>query len=239
MTVPYRLHYAPDNASLIVRLVLEELGLPYRTILVDRAARAQHGAAYRAINPAGLIPALETPDGPIFETAAILLWLADRHPGMAPAPDMPERATFLSWLFFTSNTLHAGLRMTFYPENFAGPDHAAQTALLGQMQSRTPGALTLPAALDLLETRYCARPATGGDLPWVTDYYIAALLRWCALYPQGRTGWFRLADWPALASLTRRLEPRAAVQAAIRAEGLGPAPFSAPHYAVPPEGSAT
>ena len=37
----YVLHYAPDNASLAVRLALEELGVPYRTALVDRAARAQ------------------------------------------------------------------------------------------------------------------------------------------------------------------------------------------------------
>ena len=34
---PYRLHYAPDNASLVIRLVLEEMGLPYETVLVDRA----------------------------------------------------------------------------------------------------------------------------------------------------------------------------------------------------------
>ena len=41
----YVLHYAPDNASLIVRLALEEMGLPYRTVLVDRARREQDGAA--------------------------------------------------------------------------------------------------------------------------------------------------------------------------------------------------
>ena len=36
-----RLHYAPDNASLCIRLALEELGLPYETVLVDRATQAQ------------------------------------------------------------------------------------------------------------------------------------------------------------------------------------------------------
>ena len=89
MTAPYRLHYAPDNASLVIRLALEDMGLPYETVLVDRTTREQDSAAYRALNPAGLIPVLETPQGPVFETAAILLWLADTHGQLAPAPADP------------------------------------------------------------------------------------------------------------------------------------------------------
>ncbi len=47
----YRLHYAPpDNASLIVRLALEELGQPYQTVLVDRSVTAQASTAYLKIN---------------------------------------------------------------------------------------------------------------------------------------------------------------------------------------------
>ena len=72
----YTLHYAPDNASLIIRLALEAQGVAYDTCLVDRAAQGQSAPAYRALNPHGLIPALQTPDGPMFETGAILLWLA-------------------------------------------------------------------------------------------------------------------------------------------------------------------
>ena len=125
----YVLHYAPDNASLAVRLALEELGLPYRTALVDRARQAQEGAAYRAVTPTGLIPALETPDGVIFETGAILLWLADRHGGLAPAPDAPERGDFLKWFFLTANTLHPDLRALFYPHRYAGADKAGHRAL--------------------------------------------------------------------------------------------------------------
>ncbi|NBT31105.1 MAG: glutathione S-transferase, partial [Rhodobacteraceae bacterium] len=80
-----RLHYAPDNASLCVRLALTEMGLPFETILVDRRARGQKAPAYLRLNPNGLIPTLETPDGPIYETAAILLWLADRQGDLFPA----------------------------------------------------------------------------------------------------------------------------------------------------------
>ena len=81
----YVLHYAPDNASLIIRAALEVRGLPYATQLVDRGTQEQSTPAYRALNPNGLIPVLETPQGPVFETGAILLWLADTHGGLGPA----------------------------------------------------------------------------------------------------------------------------------------------------------
>ncbi|BDY15502.1 hypothetical protein Sulfitobl28_14720 [Sulfitobacter pontiacus] len=86
----YTLHYAPDNASLIIRLALEAQGVAYDTCLVDRAAQGQSAPAYRALNPHGLIPALQTPDGPLFETGAILLWLADRHGGWPLPRRMPR-----------------------------------------------------------------------------------------------------------------------------------------------------
>ncbi|WP_293576781.1 glutathione S-transferase N-terminal domain-containing protein [Phaeobacter sp.] len=149
----YCLHYAPDNASLVIRLALNEMGLPYRTALVDRRAGAQHSAAYRALNPAGLIPVLETPDGPIFETAAILLWLADRHPaaGLFPTPDSPQRATALKWLFHLSNTVHADLRILFYPDKYI-PTEAVPAAHIPNAPEEA--AITACAALqDGIKTR--------------------------------------------------------------------------------------
>ena len=86
----YTLHYAPDNASLIVRLALEELGVPYHALLVDRRKNAQKSKAYLALNPSGRIPVLETMDGPIFETGAILMWLVDQHQALGPAPTDAE-----------------------------------------------------------------------------------------------------------------------------------------------------
>ncbi len=147
---PYRcpmadliLHYAPDNASLIIRLILEEMGLSYDTCLVDRQAEAQRGAAYLKLNPSGQIPALETPDGPISETAAIALWLVDRHAMMGPAPSDADRGAFLKWLFFMSNTLQSGLRMTFYPEKYLGDTSADQALLRAHMQTVLAGHLQL------------------------------------------------------------------------------------------------
>lgn len=224
------LHYAPDNASLIVRLALEELGLPYEARLVDRSVRAQDSAAYRAINPHGLIPALETRDGVLFETGAILTWLEGRAPGtLAPMPDDPARGDYLKWLFFISNTLQTTVRMIFYPEKYC-PGHEA--ALRAQMCAQ------MVQYLDRVEAAVRG-PFFGGDRLSCIDLYLPPLLRWCALYPGGGTDWFDIARIPALMQLCRNVEARPATLRAAAAEGLGDAPFSAPAEPDPPEGSAT
>lgn len=227
----YILYYAPDNASMIVRLVLEELGQPYRTRLVDRSRREQDSPAYRAVNPTGLIPALETPEGVRTETAAILLWLSETHGALAPPPGSTERGAFLRWLFFTSNTLHADLRLHFYPEQYAG----------------TPEAL--PAFRALTETRLLRHLAILEDLaktrpdwlrpeaPSLLTYYLATALRWLALYPVDRRGWFDLSRFPALATIAEAMESRPAARAVADAEGLGHTIFTKPPVPNPPEGS--
>lgn len=232
MTQPYRLHFAPDNASLVIRLALLELGQPFETVYVDRSVTAQRSDAYLAVNPVGRIPALETPHGPLFETAAILLWLSERHGALMPPPGDPARGAALSWLFFLSNTLHAELRMLFHARDH-GPD----------LTDGLCAALTqsLKRHFALLDRLAEAGPAwLGAATPSILDLYLGPLLRWTALYPQGRTDWFRLrADYPALHALACGLETRACVTQAATDEGLGPAPFSAPILATPPFGSAT
>lgn len=233
MSAPYRLHYAPDNASLIVRLALEELAQPYDTVLVDRRSHAQRAPAYLALNPAGRIPVLETPDGPVAETGAILLWLADRHGALMPHPGDPARASALTWLFFLSNTLHPGLRMLFYADQYAGAEATAQECLRAQMQGE------VGRHLDLLERAACVHPALfSGTAPTALGLYLAPAMRWAALYPVGDTGWVDPARWPALGVMARDLERRASTRAAIAAEGLGPHPFTAPVLPDPPEGVA-
>lgn len=229
----YILHYAPDNASLIIRLVLEELGLPHDTRLVDRRIRAQDSPAYKSVNPVGRIPALETDHGPIFETAAIALWLADTHGSLAPDPSAPSRARFLSWLFFLSNTLHAELRSLFYPEKTVGPDAGAQAALASQLQA------SLAHHFTLLDAECARADSLGAARPSICDLYAAALLRWPVLYPQGSDrSWFTLDRWPELHRLARRIERRDSARRVAQAEGLGATPFSNPQLPDPPEGSA-
>jgi glutathione S-transferase len=223
----YTLHYAPDNASLIVRLVLDGAGIPYRTVLVDRRARQQDSPAYRALNPAGLVPTLETAHGPISETGAILLWLADTH-RLGPAPADRDRTIFLKWLFFLSNTAHADLRMIFYPHQYAPADgHAAHHEIIAGRMLRHFALIDAAAAQS--PTLFApARPL---------GVYAVTLTRWSALYPATGPRWFDLAGFPVLAALAAAQENRVETRAVAGAEGLGPFPFTRPEQPNPPEGS--
>lgn len=226
---PYILHYAPDNSSLCVRLALEELGVAYDTTLVDRRHQGQRTPGYLRLNPSGLIPVLETPQGALFETAAILLWLADTHGKLAAAVDAPERGDLLKWLFFLSNTLHPALRMLFYPETYVGAGPAAQATLRAVQRRR------IEDYLEILDAEWEER-----ETPDIRDLYLGPMLRWCALYPtDADRSWFDLSAFPALHQMATMLETRPSTHAAQTAEGLGPTPFTAPRAPEPPEGSAT
>ncbi|MEP1612056.1 MAG: glutathione S-transferase family protein [Roseobacter sp.] len=228
-TQTYILHYAPDNASLVVRLALEELGVRYNTCLVDRRQNAQRTPKYRALNPNGLIPVLETPDGPIFETGAILLWLADLHGGLAPAQSDPARGDCLKWMFFLSNTLHSDLRRLFYPQRYFGDREEDQVRMSTLVQT------SIRQHLGILNQRW-----ESDRSGIVLDLYLAPMLRWLALYPNGQDkSWFKLSDFEALFDALKALEDRPSVYAAQIAEGLGSTPFTNPTLPCPPEGFAT
>lgn len=220
----YTLHYAPDTASLVVRLVLEELGVPYRARAVDTAADELNSPAYRKLNPFGLIPVLETPDGPIFETGAIVLWLSETHGALAPRPGDPQRAAFLKWLFFVSNTLHPDLARMFHPTRHVGPDKTAQEDMLEIAAVRVNRYFK---ALDQLAIadRATWLPEAG---PSVLGSYLAVMLRWAAFLSAEGDGWFDLAAYPFLQALAEAQEQRPAAQRAAAAEELGPTPFSQP-----------
>jgi glutathione S-transferase len=223
----YVLHYAPDNASLIIRLVLDGAGIPYRTALVDRARREQDSPAYRRLNPTGLIPTLETPQGPVSETGAILLWLSDTH-HLGPAPGHADRPVFLKWLFFLSNTAHADLRMIFYPHQYAPAEaHRAFHEITAARLNRH---------FALIDTAAAQHPRLFAPAAPLGAYAIT-LARWAALYPPTGPRWFDLAAFPALDSLARAQEARVETPVISRAEGLGSHPFTRPEQPNPPEGS--
>ena len=81
-----QLHFYPGNASLFPHMLLREIGAPFELKLVDRSQNAQKSADYLRLNPNGLIPVIVDGDQVIYETAAVALYLADKHPeaGLAP-----------------------------------------------------------------------------------------------------------------------------------------------------------
>lgn len=224
-----RLYWAPDNANLPVRMVLHELDVSYEAIFVDRGVAAHKAADYLALNPQGLLPVLvaDGQDAPLFETAAILLHLAERTGRLVPAPE--ARGRLLKWLFFISNTLHADLRILFHIDRYVA-DPAAVPGLRVAVHKRVEGHL---AVLDQ------AIEAAGG--PWflgrtltVLDPYLACCVRWAQLYPPGEAlpvGAIRAG--PALCRLLEALAARPAVRAACAREGIAGGLFLDPSLPEP------
>ena len=213
------LHHAPDFASTIVRLALEELELPHTLAIVDLDGGGLASAEYRQVNPVGLIPALETEEGPIFETAAILLWLVDRTGRLGPGPKDPDRGAFLSWLFFTSNALHQAALAMFYPHRPAGEANtdAARAAAHDQVVAR----------LGLIESLIAGQHPRwlSADHPGVLGFYIGTLVRWLSALPPEP---YRvdLGQFPNLRAVLAAHESRASVQRVAADEGLGAKPFT-------------
>ena len=90
----------PMSRGRIVRWMLEEVGQPYRTEVVQFGPDMKN-AAYKAVNPMGKVPALTHGSQVVTECAAICAYLADAFPqaGLAPAPGDALRAPYYRWLF--------------------------------------------------------------------------------------------------------------------------------------------
>ncbi len=215
------LHHAHDFASTIVRLALEELELPHIIALADIDGGALSSPEYRRLNPVGLIPALETDNGPMFETAAILLWLVDRTGRLGPGPNDPDRGMFLSWLFFTSNALHTASLAMFYPHRPAGEANTDSARAAAHEQ--------IVARLGLIESLIASQHPRwlSADHPGVLGFYIGVLVRWLTSLPPEPYRIY-LADFPNLRAVLAAHEKRPSVQRVASDEDLGPHPFTNP-----------
>jgi glutathione S-transferase len=218
----YTLHYVPDWASLAVRLVLEELEVPYESRLVNNDINERDTAEFRRLSPLGLIPALTTSDGPMFETAAILLWLADRHRSMAPAVDSPHRAAFLKWFIFTNNSIHNLILSLVHPERVSSTDSEQVTLELARKQ--------VQHALALLDSMVGSdRPEwLSPERPSILAYYLALLMRWMNGFESGSPANISSKDYPNLHAILCALEERPAARRCAQKEGLGDTIFTKP-----------
>lgn len=103
----------PQSRGRIARWMLEEVGQPYRTEVLDYSTTMK-APAYLAINPMGKVPALAHGDAIVTECAAICAYLADAFPqaGLAPPPGDRRRAPYYRWLFFTAGPVEAAVSNT-------------------------------------------------------------------------------------------------------------------------------
>ncbi len=205
----YTLHYWPDTASTIISLILTELDQPFTANLINRDAGELDSQTYRDMNPLGQIPAFRSDDGPLFETAAIVLYLCERHPGLAPAPGDPDRGQFLKWLFFISTNIHPAVLQMFYPERTAGPLNTQ--AVVEHAKEKMTTFLTIL-------NDQAQIPA---DRASALGYYIAVLMRWMAAD-------FPSSAFPNLHRTLSHLQTRPAALSCAIAEGMGATIFTNP-----------
>jgi GSH-dependent disulfide-bond oxidoreductase len=86
-----------------VALMLEECGLAYEAVPVDTRKGEQHKPEYLAINPNGKVPAIVDGDATVFDSNAILLYLAEKTGKFLPAKGDKNRGELLSWLMFVAS----------------------------------------------------------------------------------------------------------------------------------------
>lgn len=189
----------PMSRGRIVRWMLEEIGQPYLTEIIDYQTTMK-SPGYLAINPMGKVPAIQHRGQIVTECAAICAYLADAFPeaGLAPRSGSADRAPYYRWLFFA-----------------AGPLEAAVTdAMLGvhvpAERRRMVGYGSLDAVLNALERLVSGKNYIAGGRFSAADLYVGAHLSW------GMT----LGTIPrrqAFATYTTRLDAR---PAAVRARQI-------------------
>ena len=134
----YTLYWSPASANMTPHAMLEDIGVPYELIKVDTSKGEQRSPDYLKVNPHGRVPTLVYDgDKILYETTAIALFLAERHPeaGFAPKHDSPDRPPFLQWMAYLTNTLQIALGHWWRP----AMSSMAPTAKPSSRQRRSSG----------------------------------------------------------------------------------------------------
>jgi len=157
----------PMSRGRIARWMLEEVGEPYETVVLDYGTTMK-APDYLAINPMGKVPAIRHGDAVVTEAAAICAYLADAFPekGLAPPLGDPRRAPYFRWLFFV-----------------AGPFEQAATGkslgLLAEAEkSMMVGYGTYEDTIDGLEKAVSEGPYVCGDSFTAADVYVGSGIGW-------------------------------------------------------------
>ena len=209
----YTLYYAPGTASMAVHWALIEMGVPFKAVSLDFETGENRRASYLKLNPAGRVPTLVIAGQPHGESAALLMLLAERHPGaqLAPPPGDPRRAKWLETMVFLANGVLPAMRDWFYADKDGEPAGAA--AVRDLARRRIEGAWT---RLDYEVGD--GRRYLMGDEPGCVDFLAAMLMRWA------RNMVKPASDWHALRPYVARMAALPSYAELCEREGLTPWP---------------
>lgn len=114
-----KFYYSGAPNPMKVALFLEEAGLPYEAIPVDTRKGDQHKPEYLAINPNAKVPAIIDGDAVVFDSTAILLYLAEKTQKFLPANTPKARGELLSWMMFVGTGVGPYSGQSVHFRNFA------------------------------------------------------------------------------------------------------------------------
>ncbi len=186
------LYTNPMSRGRIVRWMLEELGQPYRTEVMDYGP-AIRTPGFLALNPMGKLPVLRHGMAAVSETAAICAYLANAFPeaGLAPPPGTRESAAYYRWLFFAAGPLEAGIT-----NNSCGLRVPVEKEAM-------VGYGNFDRLMDGLEAAVSGTPYIAGETFSAADVYVGAQIGWGLMFksiesrPAFQAYWERLARRPA------------------------------------------
>ena len=183
---------SPMSRGRIARWMLEEIGQPYRTELLDYGTTMKQ-PAYLAINPMGKVPALKHGETVITEVAAICAYLADAFPaaGLAPGLGDPARGAYFRWLFFAAGPIEAAV--TNKALGFEVPAGRSMMAGYG----------SFAAVMDVMEAAVTGPDYVAGDRFSAADVYFGSQVGWGLQFgsierrPAFERYWAGIGDRPA------------------------------------------
>ena len=155
----------PMSRGQIIRWMLEEVGAPYDTEILDYAS-SMKSEEYRAINPMMKVPAIAHRGRVVTEAAAICTYLADVFPEAGLGPREEEKADYYRWLFFAAGPLEQAVT-----NNFAG----FQTS---EQQQRMFGYGYYDLAVNTLSDHLAKRDYVCGSRFNAADVYVGSAVMW-------------------------------------------------------------
>jgi glutathione S-transferase len=158
-------YHNPMSRGQIVRWMLEEVGAPYDTEILDYAS-GMKSEEYRAINPMMKVPAIAHKGRVVTEAAAICAYLADAYPEAGLAPRDEEKADYYRWMFFAAGPLEQAVT-----NNFAG--FAAK-----EEQQRMFGYGNYDLAVNTLAQHLNGRAFVCGSRFNAADVYVGSAVMW-------------------------------------------------------------
>ena len=157
----------PMSRGRIVRWMLEEVGQPYRTEILDYGTTMK-GPEYLAVNPMGKVPAIRHGEVVVTEGAAICAYLADAFPeaGLAPPPGDPLRGPYYRWLFYAAGPVEQAVVNKSL--GFVVPAERSMMAGYGSFET----------VVDVLEQTLTDRRYIAGDRFSAADVYFGSQIGW-------------------------------------------------------------